>query len=61
MLYRDLTVNPVVPDPPPLDDEPYFYKDFLNITEHYMNSVEDSDNLARTLAEKAKRTFTRKD
>ena len=61
MLYRDYTVNPVGPDSPPIDDELYFSKDFLDTPEHYMDPPEDSDNLARTSAVKAKTTFTRKD
>ena len=61
ILYRDSTVNPVVPDSLPPYDEPYFLKDFLYATEHYRDPVEDSDNLATTLARKAKRTFLSKD
>ena len=54
-------VNPVVPDSLLLDDEPYFHKDFLYAPNHYMDPVEDSDNLARTMAWKAKRTFPSND
>ena len=61
ILYRNPRVNPVVPDSPLPNDKPYFYKDFLDATEHYMDPAEDSDNLARTLGGKVKRIFPRND
>ena len=61
ILYRDPAANPVVLDSPPLDDEPYFPKDFLDAAAYYIDPAEDSDNLVRSLAEKAKRTFPKRD
>ena len=61
ILYRDPATNPVVPDSPPPDDEPYFPKDFLDAPAYYIDPAEDSHNLARSLAGKAKRTFLKRD
>ena len=61
MLYRDPAANPMVPDSPPPDDEQYYPKDFLDAPAYYIDPAEDSDNLARCLAGKAKRTFPTRD
>ena len=54
-------VNPVVLDSIPLYNKLYVHKDYLYATEYYMDTIEDMDNLVRTLAEKAKSTFPKKD
>ena len=61
ILYRDPTANPVVPDSPSPDDEPYFPRDLLDALAYYIDPTEDSDNLARSLAKKAKITFPKRD
>ena len=60
ILCRDPAANPVVPDSPSPDDKPYFPKDFLDALAYYIDTAEDSDNLARSLARKAKRTISKR-
>ena len=61
ILYRDSQPIPMVADSPPPDDEPYFPRDFLDAPGYYIDPAEDSDNLARSLAGTAKRTFPKRD
>ena len=61
IMYRDPAANPMVQDSPPSDDERYFPIDFLDAPAYYVDPAEDSHTLARNLARKAKRTFSKRD
>ena len=61
ILYRNPAANAVVLDSPPPDDKLYFPKDFSDAPACNIDTAEDLDNLARSLAGKAKRTFPKRD